>query len=165
MKSIFVLLSLVFVTSAWASPNIGDKAVYTGDAHTNTGHIQMTLTKEVVGFDHQSGMYTVVSSYEDSRGTTSGDSQLLTRGEIISADDGQYIVDSCKDKGWDDWSVRVPAGVFQTCRKAEDQDGYLIYDWIGAVPFGLVHRSESMNGDVLIRWSLLSYVLGDKIHE
>ncbi|MCB0342179.1 MAG: hypothetical protein H6626_10425 [Pseudobdellovibrionaceae bacterium] len=162
MKWLTLTVLMFAAQIALASPNIGDQATYTGNAITNTGVVGMTLSKEILNYDHRTNTYLVKTDYHDDRGTFVTETEVVARRDLISAADGAALMERCGDS--EKQVKSSPAGEFETCKIQKSEEGFTVHEWISAVPFGLVYRTESIDEITYVDWRLLSFKIGEGIH-
>lgn len=149
MKSLilFVTASLVSV-SAYAWPNAGNNAVYSGSYSqaSQPAPTSYTVTETVVELDAAHGEITVryQSTLDGSDQQTSGQLSDFQK----SAQNAAAFLASCETKGGQRETLTTPAGTFKTC-KASDDDGYDVHTfWYADVPFGYAkYVRTSKEGD------------------
>ena len=152
MKISVVLIQVLFASMAWASPNIGDKAYYSGEVNKEGQWVTMELTSEVTEYDASTGLYKRVDVT-----VLDGESKVSEKWnkpeELLAKSTSQNILLYCETGGIGHLAMAtVPAGSFEVCVLTMNPEGELS---IGVVPFGIVSYESPT-----ARFALESYEWG-----
>jgi hypothetical protein len=145
LAAFFILSS--FTATAFGYPAIGDMAEYAGTNTKANGQKVSAYAKfEIFDYVAERKQFlqreeTAVGGIEQTVTAFVPENDYLTRAQILE------LLGKCKEMGGKPGNTTVPAGKFQTCEYAIDNDDSEGKIWLADVPYGAVQADTVSKDD------------------
>lgn len=154
MKSLFVLLTLVFASVANAGPAVGNSATYLVTVNQGGTNISVTTTQEITAIDLSSQTATVQQTTAYNGTTISSQASQMNLSDILYLSDAEVAMfcaaSATRGSTGVLETITVQAGTFSACHvKTADSTNGTSDVYIASVPFGVVkYLMTDMAGSV-----------------
>ncbi|WP_374030474.1 hypothetical protein [Bdellovibrio bacteriovorus] len=148
-KSLLAAFTTLFITTALAYPNVGDKVSWTGTMSTVNGETNaVKITKEVIGHDEKKNIWKI--KIEAVVGTEKT-SETMEISDLYSPAKYKALIADCVKNGGTLEKLIAPAGTYDTCKMSMTMaDGTMVERWWGDIPFGVVSKNTRDSGKMPI---------------
>ncbi|MGZ3693202.1 MAG: hypothetical protein ACXWQO_03290 [Bdellovibrionota bacterium] len=157
IRSLIVLGSALFALSAYATPKVGDYALFAATISANGRSIPATIELEILREEGE-------GKFLQRQTNKIGDQDPQSNDEVKPVD--QFISDAtidalladCAGNGGTLETVTVPAGDFNSCKLPFDNEESTGTAWVSKVPFGLARiDSKSKQNGYLVSSQLKTF--------
>ncbi len=148
-------LALLFVsTTAFATPKVGDFAMFDTAISLNGQAVQGTVSVELMNFDAAQG-YLQRQTVEFPGRAAEVTEEWMTEDNFLSDETIDMALANCPAAGGTAQTITVPAGTYNTCAIKFDNEQSSGIIWVGKVPFGIVRLDNLTKSNGMVMSSQL----------
>lgn len=150
MRILSILALALFSTAAYATPQAGDAAAYNATIQVNGQQMLADLTVELTSFNVRDGKFLERQTLTFSGQAPQVSEEWKAYDEYLNDATIDGLLANCAANNGVLETIAVPAGTFNTCKIAFNNDQTQGYIWVAKVPFGFAQMITQRKADGLV---------------
>jgi hypothetical protein len=159
LQSTLAILCLVAAVQAQATPNLGDKSVFTVNLTQGPQSMDGIVTFELTGFEKSTDSWTQITTTEFNGQKDVQKSSMATQ-DLLTETMIDETLANCGSKGGTVDTVTCAAGTFPACAVPVTNDQGVGTLWVAKVPFGYAKWISKRSDGVIVTGLLQSFARG-----
>ncbi len=145
MKSLFIAALVLCGSFAYATPNVGDMASYDVTISNGTTVVNQNVMRKLIAYDAVAKAYASQTTIKPTTGEARVSTVAVTEDSILGDAFMTNIIPKCvSDMDGVVESVTTGKGTMQACKLTVANANATGFQWVGAVPFGVIKTDVTM---------------------